>query len=149
LTTGEQLAQELESSTSTVRRDAQFAAGIDLIGKTNGPEAQQAILSGKANLTQKQVKELAALEPQERKVAVQEALDTKPQAKEEPHKQEAAKVKPKGEKAKPAKATTSKTIVVPREPTALAKAVYDALGSTATRQVHQALGKLLTVKKGK
>jgi preprotein translocase subunit SecD len=47
--TAENLAQEFNVSAPTIKRDAQFAKGVDLVGASN-PSLRERILSGQANI---------------------------------------------------------------------------------------------------
>ncbi|TAE04544.1 MAG: hypothetical protein EAZ97_00170, partial [Bacteroidetes bacterium] len=59
--TKDRLAQEYGVSSRTIVNDAQFAKGIDLIGKEN-PELKNNILSGKVKINKNQIQALAKLE---------------------------------------------------------------------------------------
>jgi hypothetical protein len=61
LKTSKRLAQEFNVGERTIERDAQFAKGIDLIGKEN-PELKKEILSGKVKINKNQIQALAKLE---------------------------------------------------------------------------------------
>jgi hypothetical protein len=61
LGTAEKIAKEYQVGKATIERDAQFAKGIDLIGKEN-PELKKEILSGKVKINKNQIQALAKLE---------------------------------------------------------------------------------------
>jgi len=53
--TADKLAAEYGVAEKTIRSDADFAAGVDEIAKTEGPEARAEILSGKSKRTKREV----------------------------------------------------------------------------------------------
>jgi ParB-like chromosome segregation protein Spo0J len=55
--TSERLASEYNVSPKTIKRDAQFAQGVDLIGKEN-PELKKEILQGKSKIKKKDIESL-------------------------------------------------------------------------------------------
>jgi hypothetical protein len=62
--TAENLAQEFNVSAPTIKRDAQFAKGVDLVGASN-PALRERILSGQANIPKQDLQALSALTPPE------------------------------------------------------------------------------------
>lgn len=55
--TADRLAEEYNVSPATIKRDAQFAAGIELIGQEN-PEVKKEILQGKAKLKKQDIQDV-------------------------------------------------------------------------------------------
>ena len=58
LSTADKLAQEFKVSEKTIKRDAEFSRGIELIGESN-PKLKQDILAGKIKVKKSDVQELA------------------------------------------------------------------------------------------
>ena len=58
LSTADRLAQEFKVSEKTIKRDAEFSRGIELIGESN-PKLKQDILAGKIKVKKSDVQELA------------------------------------------------------------------------------------------
>jgi hypothetical protein len=56
--TAEKLAKEYDTSPITIKRDADFAKGLDLIGKEN-PELKTDILAGKTKISKNEIQKLA------------------------------------------------------------------------------------------
>jgi ParB-like chromosome segregation protein Spo0J len=61
--TAERIARKAGVSRETVKRAAKFAAAVDEIGATAGPEAKQAILDGTAKAPRESVRAAAARKP--------------------------------------------------------------------------------------
>lgn len=55
--TADRLAEEYNVSKNTIKRDAQFATGVELIGKEN-PEVKKEILQGKGKLKKKDIQQV-------------------------------------------------------------------------------------------
>lgn len=70
--TADRLAEEYNVSRNTIKRDAQFAAGIELIGKEN-PEIKKRILQGKAKLKRQDIQEVG-----QNKKSVNDLLQSSP-----------------------------------------------------------------------
>ncbi|WP_020528081.1 hypothetical protein [Flexithrix dorotheae] len=68
------IADQYNVDEKTVRRDAQYAKGVDLIGKSN-PELKSAILKGDAKINKSDVQKLAGIE--NKKLNIQSAQDIK------------------------------------------------------------------------
>ena len=58
LSTADKLAQEFKVSEKTIKRDAEYSRGIELIGESN-PKLKHDILSGKAKVKKSDIQELA------------------------------------------------------------------------------------------
>ena len=58
LSTADRLAREFKVSEKTIKRDAEFSRGIELIGRDN-PKLKQDILSGKVKVKKRDIQELA------------------------------------------------------------------------------------------
>lgn len=71
--TAEKLAKEFNVSAPTIRRDEQFAKGVDAIAKV-APEAKQDILAGKSAFTKQEVRSMAAVPKQADKQARAQAV---------------------------------------------------------------------------
>jgi phage N-6-adenine-methyltransferase len=69
--TEEKLAAEYSVSPKTIRNDAAFAESVDAIAEV-APEVKQEILSGRSELTRKQIQEVAEAPPERRVEAIQE-----------------------------------------------------------------------------
>jgi hypothetical protein len=75
-TTAEKLAKEFGVSAPTIKRDEQFAKGVDAIAKA-APEVKQEILAGKSELTKEEVRSMATVTKQaEQAVRTQTILTT-------------------------------------------------------------------------
>ncbi len=61
LSTADRLAQEFRVSEKTIKRDAAYSRGIELVGQSN-PELKQSILSGEAKVKKSDIQELAKAE---------------------------------------------------------------------------------------
>jgi hypothetical protein len=57
--TAERLGDEYGVSSKTIKRDADFAAGVDRVAKTEGEQAKRDILAGKSNRTKRDVAAVA------------------------------------------------------------------------------------------
>lgn len=81
LKTAEELAAKHHVSPSTIRRDEAFAADVDTIEKNCGDEAKQILLSPDTKIPRTKVKEIADLEPEDQKQALQEVVQLAKQPK--------------------------------------------------------------------
>ena len=72
--TAETIAKEIGVGTSTVKRAAQFAKGVDAIREVN-PDAANKVLSGKSGVTNKLIQNVPNMEPDEVHEVVQDILD--------------------------------------------------------------------------
>lgn len=79
--TSERLAEEYHVSPATIIRDEHFADAVDAIGVV-APAVKTEILTGKSDLTRKQIQEVAALPKSERKAALKEVAEEKPTPKD-------------------------------------------------------------------
>lgn len=76
ISTAEKLAKEFNVSAPTIKRDEQFAKGVDAIAKA-APEVKQEILAGKSELTKEEVRSMATVTKQaEQAVRTQTILTT-------------------------------------------------------------------------
>ena len=114
LKTDEVLASEYRVSPATIRRDGQFAEDVDTIAENCGVEAKKAVLAGEANLTRKEIHEVAELPPDEQQGAIKEAVE------------EPAKRPRKGSKSGETR------ITLPSEPKALVAALVQRLDRGAS-----------------
>jgi hypothetical protein len=78
--TEERLAEEYGVSPATIKRDAEFAKGVDKIAVEEGPEAREAILSGKDKRTKAEVAAAAKPDKPNPKAARHSAPATEPTA---------------------------------------------------------------------
>ncbi len=133
LKTAEVLAKRFNVSPATVARDGAYAEAVEELDK-NSEGAKKAILSGEANLSQKEVVEAAKLPAEEQKKAIEEA-------RKRPGKRGSKKSKGKPGKAsgKASKAENGKTITLPRPPKLLAAALVKELGPQHATEVRDAL----------
>ena len=106
LKTAEALAGEYKVSAGTIRLDAQFAEDVDAIANNCGEPAKKAVLAGDADLTRKEIREVAELPPDEQQGAMKGAVE------------EPAKRPRKGSKSGETR------ITLPSEPKALVAALY-------------------------
>jgi hypothetical protein len=72
LSAAEQLAREHNVSASTIRRDAGFAADLDVIVKNCGDQVRRDILSGHSRLTKEEIGDIARMSPDEQRQAIAE-----------------------------------------------------------------------------
>jgi hypothetical protein len=80
LNTAQRLAQELNVSEKTIKRDADFAKGLDKIGESN-PQLKQNILSGKSNIKKAEVQKISKLSKEEiNKIKTEEDLINRTQS---------------------------------------------------------------------
>jgi hypothetical protein len=131
ITTAEKLAEKLDVSPATIRRDGEFAQAVDAIGATCGPEVKMQLLS-KSELSKQDVIGLAReKDPEALKAAVQERVQDKRKGQSKKAKEGASA---------PAMAAT---ITLPRDVAKLVPALLDELGQEQATKVYLLLGKAL------
>ncbi|MCS6820917.1 MAG: hypothetical protein NZ551_03525 [Microscillaceae bacterium] len=79
--TAQRIAEEYNVDEKTIRRDAQFARGIDVIEKSN-PELKQAILQGKTKVSKQDIQALASYLDEKQEIKIKDEADIKQKAKE-------------------------------------------------------------------
>ncbi|BDD12573.1 hypothetical protein FUAX_50050 (plasmid) [Fulvitalea axinellae] len=102
--TAQRLAEEYNVTDRTIKNDAQFAKGVDLIGKIN-PELKQGILSGKEKVKKGDVRMLAGIDEQ--------GADSLTEAESVDEIVATAKSIPAKKTKKPKKKTPAKVVVRP------------------------------------
>jgi hypothetical protein len=131
----EALAAKYKVAPKTIRRDAAFAAAVDVIGLHAGAQMRERILSRGSQLSRKQVNDLAKLPPKEIRKAI---VIWDERAKQ---------------KLSPATSTRSKrakrTVTLPVAPQAFAKDLLRQLGRLQTGRIYLALAKALQGGRGK
>jgi len=125
LKTAERLAREFKVAAITIRRDAKLAEAVDLIGSHCGEEAKKFILSRDARLTRAVILRLAKLSPQEQKKFLEALMRTG-----KPPRRRSRREDPP-------------TILLPREPKALAEKLLKQLGAKGATAVAKALAEIL------
>ncbi len=76
--TADRLAKEYNISPITIKRDAQFAAGVELIGKEN-PDAKKEILDGRSNISKQEIQAVGQKKKEPGEVLMKEKkISTKP-----------------------------------------------------------------------
>ncbi len=71
--TAERLADEYKVSRNTIKRDAEFASAVDTIGSSVGDDARLEILSGDTKLTKQEIVQVARLEPERQREALEQS----------------------------------------------------------------------------
>lgn len=119
LKTCEELAKKYQVSSATISRNAKFANDVDAIAVACGHDFKQAIISGEAKISRKDLSDLARMEPEIRKAKVTELI-------QEGKKPKVRKVKANKEESNPEPdAATATTEALPDTPlpSTLAQAV--------------------------
>lgn len=71
--TATRLAEEYKVSPRTIERDAEFAAAIDTIASNVGEDVRREIFSGDTNLTKQEIVQVAKLEPEQQREAIEQS----------------------------------------------------------------------------
>jgi len=123
----ERLAEEYKVGEKTIRRDGHFAKAVDAIAEHCGDEARKHILSRESGLTRGNVLRVSKLPAKDQKKYMEELITTG----KRPRRQHT-----RGGKA---------TIVLPREPKALAEKLLKQLGVKGVSEVSKLLSELIAV----
>ena len=117
----ERLAEEYKVGEKTIRRDGHFAKAVDAIAENCGGDARKHILSRESGLTRGNVHRVAKLPPKEQRRYLEELMKTGKRPRRKPTKEGRA------------------TILLPREPKALAEKLLKQLGAKGVAAVSKAL----------
>ena len=129
LKTAERLGKEHGVDECTVRRDGKFARAVDTVATNCGPEATQAILAHHGGLRRRTVLRLARLSPEEQQRIIKLVCDL-------------------GRLPRGAIPLKRRTMVVPREPRALGRAVVDRLGEVEAGLAMRTIRRILRRRAG-
>lgn len=118
------MGKEYHVGEKTIRRDGRFALAVDAVADHCGDDARAYVLSNASGLARGNVLRVSKLSPSEMKKYMKELMET-------------------GKRPRQKTSRAPKTIVLPREPKALAQKLVEMLGSKQAAAVSLALAEAM------